>query len=159
MATSTSGGNYVHSGGQVDSDVSIRGGGVRTLRHPTPPPRAINAAWRTISSPHTTAPTGPSYDSAMPEVTAGVRPNVRATFSPVSIKSPFGKSARGGSLHLSFSLSLASSTGETTRLPSPRNRLTRVSEGSRRTTPTPDETLVQDPRLECRAEQAGRRSN
>ncbi|RWV81973.1 hypothetical protein GW17_00056568 [Ensete ventricosum] len=64
-------------GGQVDGDVSIRGGGVCTLRHPTPPPCTINAAWCIIFSPHTTAPIGPLYDSTMPEVTAEVRPNVR----------------------------------------------------------------------------------
>ncbi|RZR96426.1 hypothetical protein BHM03_00025448 [Ensete ventricosum] len=71
------------------------------MRHPIPPPRAINAAWSTISLPHTTAPTSLSYDSAMPKVTAGVRPNVRATSSPIIIKSPFDNTEMGA---LSLSL-------------------------------------------------------
>ncbi|RZS26198.1 hypothetical protein BHM03_00059506 [Ensete ventricosum] len=53
-ATSTSGENHVCLGGQVGGNISIRGGGVWTLRHLAPPPRAINTAWYTTSSPHTT---------------------------------------------------------------------------------------------------------
>ncbi|RRT46601.1 hypothetical protein B296_00048682 [Ensete ventricosum] len=78
-ATSTSGGNHVCLCGQVGGNISIRGGGIRTLRHLAPPPRAINTAWHTTSSPHTTTPTGSPYDSAMPEVTTGSKEEVRET--------------------------------------------------------------------------------
>ncbi|RRT84216.1 hypothetical protein B296_00000138 [Ensete ventricosum] len=59
------------------STSEVEGSGCRA--NPTPPPHAINAVWRVIPSPHTSAPTSPLYDSAMPEVTAEVRPSVQAT--------------------------------------------------------------------------------
>ncbi|RRT82455.1 hypothetical protein B296_00019949 [Ensete ventricosum] len=67
--------NHVGPDDQVGGNISILGGGVRTLCHLTHPLRAINIVWCTTSSSHTTVPTSSSYDSTTPKVTTGVRPN------------------------------------------------------------------------------------